>query len=257
MVNDVINNKGLIKRAYLGIEIARVKVDSYYQNKYGSEGNEVTAPLPFISAVLPGGPSAAALSSYVGYTITAINNETVRNVEEALGALEKLKPNDAVSFSLTKNGQSAIVKVKSQTSNIATSTAIGKYAVGRWGGQSFAENNMLSLNFVDKATYAGFQKKATEYISIIGQKTQLSSDVLFSNEWLVVGAGLLSSNGNTVWKVRDDADLGSALRLSGLSGVIDLVLFKKGRDVSDENNYIIKRFMLSGRDNTYKQTLWY
>ncbi len=257
LVNDIINNKGLIKRAYLGIEIARIKVDSYYQNKYGNADREEIDPLPFISAVLPDGPSVAALSAYIGYTIKSINNESVRNVEEALGALEKLKPNDLVTFSLIKNGQAATVKVQSQTSNIATSTSISKYAVNRWGGRSFTENNMLSLNFVDKATYAGFQKQSTEYISNIGKKNQLTSDVLFTNEWIVVGAGLLSSNGNAVWKVNDDADLGSALRLSGLSGVIDLVLFRKGMDPSDENNYIVKRFMLSGRDYTYKQTLWY
>jgi len=257
LVNDVINNKGLIKRAYLGVEIARVKVDTYSQNKNGYTDNEEIDPLPFISAVLPDGPSQQVLAAYVGYTITAINNESVRNVEEALGALEKLKPNDVVTFSLIKNGQTATVKVKSETSNIATSTAISKYAVGRWGGRSFTENNMLSLNFVDKATYAGFQKKSTEYISNIGKENLMPSDVLFNNEWIVVGAGLLSTNGNAVWKVKDDADLGSALRLSGLSGVIDLILFRKGMDVSDEKNYIVKRFMLSGRDYTYKQTLWY
>ncbi|MFZ4059075.1 MAG: hypothetical protein ACOYKE_13105, partial [Ferruginibacter sp.] len=59
------------------------------------------------------------------------------------------------------------------------------------------------------------------------------------------------------WKVKDDADLGAALRLTGLSGIIDLVLFRKGTDPNNENNYIVKRFNLSGRDYTYKQTLWY
>ncbi len=257
LVNDVVNNNGLIKRAYLGIEIARVKVDYHSQSKKGYTDQEEISPLPFISALLPGGPAVEALSSYVGYTIQSVNNETVRNVEEVLGALEKLKPNDIVTLSLIKNGQAATVKVKSQTSNIASSASISKYAVGRWGGKSFTENNMLSLNFVDKATYAGFQKKSTEYISTIGKENLMPSDVLFNNEWIVVGAGLLSNSGNSVWKVKDDADLGSALRLSGLSGVIDLVLFKKGSDVSNENNYIVKRFMLSGRDYTYKQTLWY
>ena len=193
----------------------------------------------------------------MGYTIAAINNEKVRNVEEALGALEKAKPNDEITFSLARDGQSATVKVRSQTSNIATSTAISKYAIRQWGGNTSVENNLLSLNFIDRATYAGFRKKATDYIWNLGKQNQLSADVLFNNEWIIVGAGLLSDNGNSIWKVRDDADLGSALRLSGLSGVIDLILFKKGMDVSDENNYVVKRFMLSGRDYTYKQTLWY
>ena len=116
---------------------------------------------------------------------------------------------------------------------------------------------MLSLNFIDKNTYASFRNKSTESISVIGNKNALAQDVLFSNEWLVVAAGLVSTNGNSLWKITDEADLGAALRLTGLSGVVDLVLFAKGTDVNNQNNYIVKRFKLSGRDNTFKQTLWY
>lgn len=257
LVNDIINNNGLIKRAYLGIEIARLKLDSYYEQKYGNSDKDEIDPLPFISGVLPDGPAAKSLSAYVGYTITAINNEKVRNVEEALGALEKTKPNDEISFNLLKNGQTATVKLRAQTSNTTTNTAIGKYAVSRWGGKCYSENNMLSLNFVDKNTYSSFKNKSTESISVIGNKTALEQDVLFNNEWVVVAAGLVSTNGNAIWKVTDDADLGTALRLTGLTGVIDLVLFAKGTNANDQNNYIVKRFILSGRDNTYKQTLWY
>ena len=192
-----------------------------------------------------------------GHTITAINNETVRNVEEALGALEKTKPNDEITFKLVKNGQPAVVKLKAETADVTTSTSIGRYAVSRWGGKSSSDNNMLSLNFIDKNTYASFRNKSTESISVIGNKNALAQDVLFSNEWLVVAAGLVSTNGNSLWKITDEADLGAALRLTGLSGVVDLVLFAKGTDVNNQNNYIVKRFKLSGRDNTFKQTLWY
>ncbi|MEO6253396.1 MAG: trypsin-like peptidase domain-containing protein [Ferruginibacter sp.] len=256
LVNDIINNQGLVKRAYIGVEIAQLKIDSYYEKKYGSEKEEIN-PLPFLSAVLPGGPAAAALSTYIGYTITAINNETVRNVEEALGALEKARPNDEITFSLIKNGQSAVVKLKAQTSNVSTSTGIGKYAVSRWGGKSSSDNNMLSLNFTDKEAYANFRNRSTESISLLGNKNAVAPEVLFNNNWLVVAAGIVSANGSSLWKVTDDADLGSALRLTGLSGIIDLVLFAKGTDVNNQNNYIVKRFILSGKDNTFKQTLWY
>lgn len=257
LVNDIINNKGLIKRAYLGIEISQLKIDSYYEKKYGNSEKEEINPLPFISAVLPDGPAAKSLSAYIGHTITAINNETVRNVEEALGALEKTKPADEITFNLIKNGQAVVVKLRAATSDVTTSTSIGRYAVSRWGGKSSSDNNMLSLNFVDKNTYASFRNKSTESISVIGNKNALAQDVLFSNNWLVAAAGLVSTNGNSLWKVKDDADLGAALRLTGLSGVIDLVLFAKGTDVNNQNNYIVKRFKLSGRDNTFKQTLWY
>jgi S1-C subfamily serine protease len=257
LVTDILNNSGLVKRAYLGIEIAQLKIDSYYEKKYGSSGKEEINPLPFISAVLPGGPAANALSAYIGYTITAINSESVRNTEEALGALEKARPNDEITFSLTKNGSTKLVKLNAATSDVNSSTAIGKYVVNLWGGRSSGDNNILSLKFNDREAYATFRYKSTESISLLGNKNALTQDVLFNNDWVVVAAGLVSTNSSSLWKITDDADLGAALRLTGLSGVIDLVLFAKGTDVSDQNNYIVKRFKLSGRDNTFKQTLWY
>lgn len=257
LVNDIISNKGLIKRAYLGVEISQLKVDSYYEKKYGTSEKEEISPLPFVSAVLPGSPAASALSAYVGYTITSINNESVRNVEEALGALEIVKPGEEINFNLIKNGRTAVVKLRSVTSNVSTSSAIGKYAVTQWGGRSSGINNMLSLNFTDKDAYVSFRNRSTESITLLGNKNALQQDFLFNNDWMVVAAGIVSANGNSLWKVTDDADLGAALRLTGLSGVIDLVLFAKGTDVNNQNNYIVKRFKLSGRDNTFKQTLWY
>lgn len=174
LVNDIISNYGLVKRAYLGIEISQFKMDSYYEKKYGSSDKEEINPLPFISGTLPGGAASSALSAYVGYTIISINNESVRNVEEALGALEKAKPNDDISFNLIKNGQNAVVKLRSGTSNVSTSSLIGKYAVSRWGGRSSSDNNMLSLNFTDKDAYAGFRNKATESITLLNDKNALT-----------------------------------------------------------------------------------
>lgn len=256
LVNDILNNNGLIKRSYLGVEIARDKVDSYYQQSGGSD-KETVNQLPYLSAVLPGGPAAGILSGYVGAVIQAINGEAVRNVEEALGILEKTAPGDEVSFTLLAKGRQATVKVKAETCNEYNTAAISKYAVSKWGCRSAIEKNQLSLNFVDRASYAGFQKRSTEAISNLGKDNHLTSDVLFNNDWIVVAAGIMTSNGSSVWKIKDDADLGAALRLSGLTGVVDLVLFKKGSNPGGENNYIQKRFLLSGLDNTYKQTLWY
>lgn len=256
LVNDIIDNAGLVKRAYIGVEISCQKVDSYYRQVYGSNNSEVN-PLPVISAVIPGSPAASTLAQYVGAIVQSVNGETVRSVEEALGILEKATPGDDISFSLKKGQQVFTAKVKAETTNETTTAAISKYAVKQWGCKSAKDNNNLSLSFVDRVSYANFQQRATESISNIGKDNQLPKEVLFSNDWIVVAAGILSRNGNSVWKVQDDADLGSALRLSGPTGVVDLVLFKKGSDPSNERNYIQKRFLLSGKDYVYKQTLWY
>jgi hypothetical protein len=73
----------------------------------------------------------------------------------------------------------------------------------------------------------------------------------------VVASGIVSRNNSMVWKIKDNADLGTALRLCATTGIVDFVLFRKGSSSRNQENYLQKRFILSGSDFLQKQTLWY
>lgn len=258
LINDILTNDGLIKRAYIGVEISRDVVDdSKAQYLLGYNNGPEVNPTPVISGFIPGSPAEAALGKYKGYTVLAVNNEEVKNIQDILGIFEKTAPGQSLTFKLSNGGLTATVKLTTQTAEASENANIGDYALSLWGCRPVTQEGGLTLNFFDRKIYSSYQKTATEDILNLGQKNNLTSDVLFNSEWLVVGAGLLAGQNSQIWTVKDVTDLGTALRLCGTNGVVDLVLFRKGTNPSDDNNYISKRFVLSGRDYVYKQTLWY
>jgi S1-C subfamily serine protease len=281
LVNDVLTNNGLVKRAFLGIEISRQKLNPNAQqqrtpyNRYQKEqegelnngwGNpyqkqreqpEVN-PNPVISGVLAEGPANDKLSPYIGYTVKKINNVDIRNTEEALGALEKVKPGETVTFELERNGNKVNVSVTSRTLNASTSALIGKYVARQWGADLSQNNDNVFFSIKNKNAYSSYQKNATELINYLDQNgTAASSDMLFNQDWQIVGAGIVTQNAQVVFKTKDMADLGAALKLAGTTGVVDLLLFRRYGDPNDDRSYIRKRFVFSGEDSIFKETVWY
>lgn len=257
LINDIFTNEGLIRRAFLGVEISKEEVDSEMTRKFNAYGNRETNPFPVISGIIPGSPSAAVLTQYVGFTVKAINTSEVKNIQDVLEAFEKITPGQPVNLRLEKNGQTVSVKINTRASEADENASIGTYAMNLWGCRANMIDGGLMLNFFDRKMYTDFQKSSTESLLNLGQKVNMNSDVLFSSEWMVVGAGYLGNNSSQIWTVKDIIDLGTTLRLCSTNGIVDLVLFRRGSNPNDENNYFRKRFILSGNNYINKQTLYY
>lgn len=260
LVTDILTNNGLIKRAFLGIEISRMKMDENqkrYKENFGFNSPEVNED-PVLSGVLPESPSYSQLSQYIGYTVKSINNIAIRNTEEALGILEKVTPGKSVNFGLEMNGNKVNVTASSRTLNGSTLSLIGKYVAQKWGANITQQNNTVFLNIFDRNIYGSFQKNASEQIIYLDQNaSKAPAEMLLNQEWRIIGAGIYEKNAQIVWKTTDLSDLGAALKLAGTVGAIDLVLFRKMGDPNDSRNYIRKRFVLSGEDSILKETVWY
>ncbi|WP_028788907.1 S1C family serine protease [Terrimonas ferruginea] len=256
LITDILTNKGLVKRAYIGVEIAAAKPNTSNRNSLRASANVETRPV--ISGVVPGSPAAAALASYKGYVVEAVNGQNVRSIEEVLGQFEKTMPGQDIQFRLSLNGSTQTVKVTTRASNATTMTSISDYVSSAWGGRLLSGTENLTINFNNPQKYAAYRNQASEGIWYVGNtNNSLPSNTLFSNDWIVIAAGIISKTGGQVWRVSDAADLAAALRLGGSTGIIDLVLFRKGGNPEDDSNYIQKRFVLSGSDAVFKQTLWY
>ncbi|MDF2382826.1 trypsin-like peptidase domain-containing protein [Nostoc ellipsosporum NOK] len=258
LINDILTNKGLVKRAYVGVEIAALKPNASYRNSLRPAAGGQTETRPVISGIVPGSPAAAALAPYKGYVVEAVNGQTVRSIEEVLGQFEKTAPGQDIQFRLNGNGNTQTVKVTTRASNATTMTAISDYVSAAWGSRLLSSSENLTINFNNPQAYASYRNQASEGIWYVGKtNNSLPSNTLFNNDWVVIAAGIISNSGGQVWRVSDAADLAAALRLGGSTGIIDLVLFRKGGNPEDDNNYIQKRFVLSGSDAVFKQTLWY
>ena len=252
LISDIVNNKGIIKRAFFGVEFAQKRIFhspgsreyNYYSKMY------TTDEFPVISKV-PDDSPASILKSYLGYSVTAVNNEQTRNLEEILGEFEKCKPGESIKLSLKNKNEVKVVQVNSSSLTASGSEAIGQLFMKLAEAKYTVSQQKVFVSFPPEMKTLGTK----HYITNLKNK-QVDTG-LGNFEWEVLGIGLISGNSESLWRVNTLADAGTAARLTGMSGVIDLVLFKKGTNPNKEENFIKKRILLSGEDNLVKQTLWY
>jgi S1-C subfamily serine protease len=130
LVDDIISNNGLIKRAYFGFEISSARPFSYY-NIDDAVGKEMN-PKPVLSDILPGSPLLKQLAPYIGHEIISINSEAVRNVQEVLGVLEKVKPGQEIKITFANNGVQKDVGVKPESNDGKRTSVVAAYVLNSW-----------------------------------------------------------------------------------------------------------------------------
>jgi S1-C subfamily serine protease len=251
LITDILNNDGVVSRSFLGIELRQNKVPynpgtreyAYYSKQYPPD------EFVIINKVLDDAPSAA-LKQYIGYQVVSINGEDTRNLEEALGELEKTKPGQKIVFNLKQNTKQVSVTVSSSALSRTGSAALGKLFLQLADAAFTQQENYMTLNFQGD----GQKAKAMEFVAA---KNQGGDDELLKGEWQVLGIGLYMEGNESLWRISNIADVGTAARLTGSLGYIDIALFKNGADAEQSENYKIKRVMISGNNNILQQTLWY
>lgn len=252
LIADIINNNGLVSRVYLGAEFSQktiawqpgTKEYQYYSRTLSSDA------YPVLTKVAD--PSSA-LAAYTGYQVTAVNGEPTRNPEEVLGELEKVRPGATITFTLKKGPEEKVVLLPSVALKGTGSAAIGRMFMGMAGLTFTEERNKL---YVRPAAAGQADGGIREFTTSV-QSGKAVAAILPGSEYEVLGIGLLDTGYESLWRVNSIADAGTAIRLTGLSGVVDLVLFRKGADPERDNSYVKKRLILSGTDNLIKKTLWY
>ena len=258
LIHDILTNNGLIKRAYFGLEIAQDEIDREHPEAMQQVNAEnLPGMLPLITNVIPKSPADGILNQYINARILSVNNEQVRNVQEVLGAFEKINPGDAVTLKVSKNDQINEVKITSGTSNAQTNAGIAYHMMGNKGCTLKQGDEKVIISFSNPNTSSSYNNQLQNDLVTLGQKKVIDPKTLFNNSWAIAAAGIFSDQTSQIWIVKDMADLGTVLRLCGTTGIIDLILLRTGADPSKADNYIRKRFVLSGRNFIYQQTLWY
>lgn len=88
LARNIIANKGRLKRAFLGIELASA-----------TSLSGIESP-PFINALLENSPASEALKEMKGATLARINGEELTTLQDAVRILEDLAPGDTVRLTL-------------------------------------------------------------------------------------------------------------------------------------------------------------
>ncbi|MBL7128506.1 MAG: trypsin-like peptidase domain-containing protein [Ignavibacteria bacterium] len=221
LVNDIIDF-GIVKRAYLGIEISKTK-------KIPSRKEKFLNYSLIITGIIEGSPAdkSESLKNKIGYKITEINNIEVKNLQEVLCEFEKIIPGENVNLHINQNTDHENIEIKSE---------------------------ILKSDELEKIAYYALKDLGTFKIKSEEEGVYLE-DPKYSREWKIMSAGIVfSKNNKFLWKIKNMFDLGAALRFSGPYGVLDCCLLKRG---DYEGNAKIETLHLSGNENEYKYTIWY
>lgn len=269
LLNDVLTNDGLVRRAYLGLEFSQQTVNARNQDakdqqstKPGSvEDKEErfspvadasgSASLPVLSAVLPDSPAKILLAGAIGQTIKAVNGEDVRNIEEILGTLENSRPGASVTLTLNDGTKDYTVTVKSSTLTPAQLEGIARFVLS--SSRLALENSPagIAIRFVDtENTYELGPKQTFRKVgnNELGEKNSGAA------QYVVVAAGIQAASGSKFWRTQQLSYLGAVCRLMGLGGVIDLGIMQAN---GDPRNARVVRRQLSGQEGITKACLWY
>jgi len=240
LIDDIINNNGRVKRAFIGLEISQ----KYGYNNY-TESYYIVDSLPVISGVLPDAPSYKILEPLLGWEIVSVNNNEVRNVEEVLGEFENLTQNSKVNLKLFNGTEYKTININSGKLETKELESIGKFVLN--------SNEDIVPDY--SSPYVSFKLKSSDnmYKKDKLQYKKYGSSVN-EREYYIVAAGVAGEDRENMWAIETLRDFGAAMKLAGLAGVIDFYAIQKG---DSPENVQLSRFYLSDNDDLLQLSLYY
>lgn len=252
LLNDIVDNKGLVRRAYVGLEVSQAYDYEEWMTWFGASPWVLRDTLPVIKSVIAGSPAATALAGKAGAQIFSVNGKEVRSNAEVLGEFENVRPGDNVTLViLTAKGKETVtIKTQEISTNSLERIAIsviegaGKYKILKNDDGSVA---IRSTKSDTKSTNKGTVNKGG-----VTEIDDLESGVNYD----VVSAGAEFTNFSSKYRIKKLSDLGAALRLTGELGVYKLFVIEQNNSDSWQEPKAIT-FDLSGDEKVSQNTLWY
>lgn len=236
LIHEIIDNSGRVIRCYLGLELSQTESEEVY-----NPVKKVT-----LSGVIEGSPGYLALKPHVDALITHLNNEKVESIEHALGLFESIKPGTSVEFTLFSKGKTSKVKVLA-------------------GELKTIELEAIASHVLQQSEFIQFDPNAAQVILTyepntvfeIGENKKVTKPAKSKQEtYQVLAAGVMGDedDASDMYKVVALYELGGAIKLSSLSGLLDFSVTKKGDPEERVKTY---RYYFSGDENIKKLVLYY
>jgi S1-C subfamily serine protease len=252
IIGEMLANGGRLQRAYLGIEVTQ---DVNPNSRSASEG-EVT-----LASVLPGSPAAQALDGKAGFTIRKIGRIEVHKADDALQALEEVKPGDPVRIEMSapKSDKVDVVTLKAGSLTDENAAAIGTFLLKKEVAASMLEKDGSVILRAGAPTHPGANVSMRLKIVNLPRKSNPSSSNWLAKpvthlppELQIVAAGRLNSEDEDLYRVKNLRDLGIAVKLTALSGKMDFVYAGK-----DQGEPGLIQLTFSGQPDVIRRTLFY
>jgi S1-C subfamily serine protease len=250
IVNDILENNGRVIRAFIGVELIQ-RSQSIKQEKISLSGElEEESSIvmmdkkPVIYSVVEDSPATKILSDYIGFTLEKINNESIESISEALIEFEKMSPNTNVSLTLSSEGVTKTVSIKTGLLDTKALENISIKAIK-------SRLDKIEINRNEEYPAFSIRSKGVYSFNKLGkfqpQNTYSSTDTYY----MMAGGYVASETDKELYSIKTFADVGAALRISSLVGVFDIVVVKKGTEKPE-----LLHLNLSGKEDIFQQTLW-
>lgn len=258
LVSDILTHNGTVQRAWLGLEIAEQYDYDSYRALYGQPWIKRDT-LPVFNSLLPGSPAEKVLKGKEGAQILEVNGQSVRSVEEVLGAFEKIKPGAEVTLKIIDKGKTESVAFQSESLGTKHLEAIAKYVVqsNYEGYLTVDENKKVILKSTVKEEQVNPDKPAIDHQEEREQNLRYRGALEEAKpeegaEYKILAEGVESKNYSSIWRVNTLSDLGAAFRISGLSGSCNVYV----ADPFGDDPQVIP-INPSENDQIFQITLWY
>ncbi len=239
LVREIIENDGRVERAYFGMELSQ-------QQQYNPQTRRVVEGPVHISAVLPDAPSGREMRPFIGMELVQINNTPIHSIEDALYELERTRPGESLVMLFSNDGQLERLEAHSVALESRELEAIAA---------SFVNGiTDVELGSVDKQVTIRLKQNRMQQYQGNGFGEMSNPQNYLDKSYVVLAAGIKGENYERMWRVDELYDLGAALKLSGLSGVVDLYV-AENTGGSAEIQLLRRNF--TEDQNTRLKKMWY
>ncbi len=249
LFNDIISNKGKVKRAYFGLIFSQISRSSSPKSEVITNSDEHQ---PVIDGVLKNAPSFELIQQYKGAKVLEVNSESVRNVEEIMGEFEKIAPGSNVTLRIKFNGTENILTLKSR---LFIESDHDQIAIDFIRNTKIFEldNEHPQVVLTQKAS-GGFYLR--DKMSELKKLKELKySEDAENSKFIVLAAGIYNKESSSLWKTENLHDFGAAIRINSLTGIIDLCLIPYSSLNPEDIQFA--RYYLSGQEDILKAILFY
>jgi S1-C subfamily serine protease len=255
LVEKMLANGGRLKRAYLGVEITEDVQDS--------EPHRQVAP-PILNGTITGSPAKKVLDSKRHYRVLRIGRTDIANAADALEAFEQVQPGDVVSIELSppKSDQVETVKITAAELSDANAASVGQYVVAKTGRIIAEREGGLVLRrspgmpesnaSVVVRSLPVRRKGAVAAAGPAKPPSSISSTAKLPPEGRIVAAGLYDEDGTRMFRVNNTRDLGIAVKITAMSGLVDVLHMPVG-----ESDPLRLAVSFSDKPDVLRRTLLY
>ncbi|HNZ43779.1 MAG TPA: trypsin-like peptidase domain-containing protein [Bacteroidales bacterium] len=239
LIDEIINNDGRVKRAFIGIEVSQ-RYETVFDRVTSTDQWQLKDMEPVISGVMRSSPAFSVLADKLGARLLEVNGAVVRNIQEVLGEFEKAKPGETVSLLIFHDNAEEKVEIKTQELNARHHEQIARYVMEK--------EDRVSIVFDDNKVLLNIGK---EYANKKVQSKKISTQ---EDSYQVLTVGLSEEDYDVLWRLNSLSDLGAALRFTGPYGFYDMVVVDQKKPRAKPEKI---RISLADSENLQKLTLWY